>query len=417
MKKPKVAFVVQRYGRDVNGGAETLCRLIAERMRLYWEIDILTSCAKDYVKRFENEFSPGKEVINDVTVHRFEIDYLRSDDKTFSTLDRKVLKREGTREEEALWLKQIGPYSSALISYIKKSQGEYDLFFFFTYLYATTTLILPIVREKSFLVPAAHDEPPIHARFFDDFFALPKGLIFSTEEELAFLRQRTSDRMSPAFVIGVGLDPPRHLSPDSFRQKYQIDGEFLLYVGRIQTQKGCDELFDFYLALPDEVKRKYPLVLIGKSAMEIPENEYILPVGFVSDEMKYSAMMAAELVIMPSKFESLNMVILESWLCGTPVLVNGHCDVLREQCRRSNGGLWYKNFDEFEACLNLMLSKKDLLNQMWIRGKDYVKKNYDWSKVESNYRLLVRYALSRDSSEASNFQIELSKISSSSTRF
>ena len=88
MTKPNVAFVVQRYGLDVNGGAETLCRLIAERMHQYWEIDVLTSCARDYVKRFENEFSPGEEIINNINVRRFEIDYLRSEDKDFSKLDR-----------------------------------------------------------------------------------------------------------------------------------------------------------------------------------------------------------------------------------------------------------------------------------------------------------------------------------------
>jgi glycosyltransferase involved in cell wall biosynthesis len=395
VKKPKIAFVVQRFGLDVNGGAETLCRLIAERMIPYWEIDVLTSSAKDYVKRFQNEFPPGEEIINDVTVRRFEIDYLRSDDKVFSRLDEKVLRRESNDQEEALWLKEIGPYSSTLISYIQEFQDQYDLFFFFTYLYATTTLILPMVQEKSFLVPAAHDETPIHARFFDDFFALPKGLIFSTQEEKAFLRKKTSDRMAPAFVIGVGLDPLGYVSPDSFRQKYQIHGEFMLYVGRIQTQKGCDELFDFYLTLPLDIRTKYPLVLIGKSAMNIPENEHIMPVGFVSDEMKYNAIAAAELVIMPSRFESLNMVILESWLCETSVLVNGDCDVLREQCRKSNGGLWYNNYEEFEACLRLMLTKKDLSERMGIHGKDYVEKNYSWGEIERRYLKIVQESLEK----------------------
>jgi len=292
-----------------------------------------------------------------------------------------------------LWLKEIGPYSSTLISYIQEFQDQYDLFFFFTYLYATTTLILPMVQEKSFLVPAAHDEAPIHARFFDDFFALPKGLIFSTEEEMAFLQKRTSGQISAPFVIGVGLDSPRNMAPESFRRTYQIDGEFILYVGRIQTQKGCDELFDFYFSLPDEVKRKYPLVLIGKNAMNIPENEHIIAVGFVSDEMKYNAMAAAELVIMPSKYESLNMVILESWQCETPVLVNGHCDVLREQCRRSNGGLWYENYDEFETCLNFMLSHKNILSQIGIRGKDYVEKKYDWNEIQRKYLNITQVVL------------------------
>ncbi len=393
MRKPKVAFVVQRYGLEVNGGAETLCRLLAEKMYEYWDIEVLSSCARDYIKRFENDYAPGTEIINKVSVRRFQIDYFRSDDETFSKLDKKVIFRESSREEDMLWLKEVGPYSSELVSYVKNFHQEYNFFVFFTYLYATTTLILPFVREKSFLVPAAHDEPPINARFFDDFFVLPKGSIFSTEEESAFLQKRTSDRMAASFVIGVGMDSPRRVSQDSFRQKYQVDGKFILYVGRIQTQKGCDELFEFYLSLPDEMKYRYPLVLIGKSAMDIPETEQIIPVGFVSDEMKYNAMAAAEVVVMPSKFESLNMVILESWLCGTPVLVNGHCDVLRQQCKRSNGGLWYQNYDEFEACLNFILANENVARRMAACGKKYTEENYNWDGIKSKYIRLVQGSL------------------------
>jgi len=393
VRKPKVAFVVQRYGLEVNGGAETLCRLLAEKMYEYWDIEVLSSCARDYIKRFENDYAPGTEIINKVSVRRFQIDYFRSDDETFSKLDKKVIFRESSREEDMLWLKEVGPYSSELVSYVKNFHQEYDFFVFFTYLYATTTLILPFVRQKAFLVTTAHDEPPIYARFYDDFFALPAALFFNTKEELAFLQKRTSGHNSPSFVLGVGIEAPQKVAPVLFRREYQIEGEFVLYVGRIQREKGCDELFKYYLALPEKLKNRYPLVLIGKSTMTIPENKHIMPVGFVSEEMKYSAMYGAKLLVMPSKFESLNMVILESWVCGTPVLVNGHCDVLRQQCKRSNGGLWYTDFDEFEACLSLMLSSKDVLEHMAVHGKDYVEKNYNWGQIQRRYLKIGQEAL------------------------
>ena len=390
MRKPRVAFVVQRYGIDVSGGAETHCRLIVEKMSRSWEIEVLTSCARDYFKRFENDYPPGKGKVNGVLVRRFEIDYFRSDDKTFSELDRKVLSRESSREEDRLWLKEIGPYSSELISYVERFHQKYDMFVFFGYLYASTTLVLPLVKERACLVPTSHDEPPIYARFYDDFFSLPKALIVNTEEELAFLQKRTSVDISPAVEVGVGIEVPEGATPDLFRQRYQISGDFMLYVGRVQKEKGCDELFDFYSALPLEVRRRHPLVLIGKSAMHIPENEHIIPVGFVSDEMKYSAMCAAELLIMPSKFESLNMVILESWLCETPPLVNGHSHVLREHCRKSNGGLWYTNFDEFEQCVRLMTSDRRLSAGLAQNGKRYTEERYNWEKIKGLYLRIVR---------------------------
>lgn len=259
------------------------------------------------------------------------------------------------------------------------------MFVFFGYLYASTTLILPIVKERACLVPTSHDEPPIYARFYDDFFNLPMALIVNTREEMALLEKRTSSHISPAVEVGVGIEVPDGVTPGLFRQRYQIHGDFILYVGRIQKQKGCDELFDFYSALPLELKSTRPLVLIGKSAMSIPENEHIIPVGFVSDEMKYSAMRSAELLIMPSRFESLNMVILESWLCETPALVNGHCDVLREHCRKSSGGLWYTDFDEFEQCVRLMTHDRSLLTRLARSGKRYTEERYNWEKIKRLY--------------------------------
>ena len=385
MQKPSVAFIVQRFGTDVGGGAETHCRMIVEKMSPLWDIEVLTSSAKEYVKRFENDYSPGVEDLNGFVVKRFKIDYMRSDDSTFSQLDQKVLNRTASRDEEMLWLKEIGPYSSDLIKYVEQHVQNYDLFFFFTYLYATTTLILPLVKEKSILVPTAHDEPPVFARFYDDFFALPRALICSTNEELQFVRNRTREPVRGAYLAGVGMDAQAPPNPAHFRRKYNINGDFLLYVGRIQKEKGCDQLFEDYLALPDEFKKKYPLVLLGKRAMSVPQNQSIITPGFVSEEMKLSAMTAAKLTIMPSVFESLNIVILESWLCGTPVLVNGRCDVLKAQCRRSNGGLWYDNHTEFEACLRFLLNNEDASVKLAQSGKEYVEQNYSWERIISVY--------------------------------
>ena len=109
IEKPTVAFVVQRFGTDVAGGAETHCRMIVEKMSSLWNIEVLTSCAREYIKRFENDYRPGIEDFDGFVVKRFIIDYLRSDDSVFSKLDLKVLKRAASRAEEMLWLKENIP--------------------------------------------------------------------------------------------------------------------------------------------------------------------------------------------------------------------------------------------------------------------------------------------------------------------
>ena len=200
MDRPRVAFVVQRYGEEVNGGAEAHCRLVAERMSRDWDVEVLTSRACEYIERFENDYPEGLAVVGGIPVRRFNIDRLRSEASVFSALDQKVLERRSNIAEDREWLREIGPDCGGLHDYVRLHAPEFDVIIFYTYLYATTTLTLPIVREKAVLVPTAHDEPPIHTRPFDTFFQLPRLLVCSTPEEESFLRHRTAGAMAPSMV-------------------------------------------------------------------------------------------------------------------------------------------------------------------------------------------------------------------------
>jgi glycosyltransferase involved in cell wall biosynthesis len=124
--------------------------------------------------------------------------------------------------------------------------------------------------------------------------------------------------------------------------------------------------------------------------MKIPKRDDVIWLGFVSEEDKFAAISNAKCLIMPSPFESLSIVIMESWLCNRPVLVNGRCAVLRGQCRRSNGGLWYENYEEFEACLNFILTKETVAKRMAVSGKRYTEENYNWDRIKSKYIKLVQ---------------------------
>ena len=113
------------------------------------------------------------------------------------------------------------------------------------------------------------------------------------------------------------------------------------------------------------------LVLIGTPIIPIPDHPRIHHLGFVSDQDKFDALAAAELLIMPSYLESLSMVALEAWALGKPVLANGHCDVLRGQCIRSNGGLYYENFAEFLETLRAIDMGPALASALGRNGRDY----------------------------------------------
>jgi len=379
----KVAFVVQRCGLEVNGGAEALCLKIAERMSKYWDTKILTTCALDYMT-WENYYPPGIVEILGVKVERFKVSQQRNV-KVFNHLSEKIYPRlkEASLKEQEEWMRVQGPLSHDLITYVKQHEHEYDAFIFFTYLYATTYFLLPLVAQKAYLVPLAHDEWPIYLSMWDRFFEKPCGFVFNTVEERDFLKVRFPKVSLEGPVAGVAVEPPVANNAEHFRQQYNIDDPFLLYIGRVDPSKGCEELFDYFIKLRFHEISPRKLVLLGKSTMAIPNHPDIITLGFVDEQTKWEALVACDLLIMPSPYESLSIVLLEAWAVGKPVLVNGKCEVLVGQSRRAQGGLWYTNKDEFQLAIEKMNER--VRNQLGLQGKNFVKTNYVWLKIESKY--------------------------------
>jgi hypothetical protein len=119
--------------------------------------------------------------------------------------------------------------------------------------------------------------------------------------------------------------------------------------------------------------------------MPIPSHPRIRHLGFLSDEDKFDALAAADLLIMPSYFESLSMVALEAWALGRPVLANGRCDVLKGQCLRSNAGLFYESYEEFAETLYALESNGPLHARLGHNGRDYFTRHYAWPVIERKY--------------------------------
>jgi glycosyltransferase involved in cell wall biosynthesis len=387
--KRKIAFVVQRYGLQVNGGSELSCRLIAEKLSQFYDVEILTTKALDYVT-WENHYEADIEIVNGLTVRRFRTDFPRDNNKFIKINRQTFTKPDRDVYDEMEWMKAQGPVSFELINFLKENHNKYDKVIFFTYLYFTTFWGLPQVPEKSILVPTAHDEPYIYFSIFKPLFHLPQSIVFLTEEEKVFVHSTFHNQHINSVVAGVGIDIPKNqINIQGFRESFNITGDFILYVGRIDESKGCKELFEHYLKFKEKRANSPKLVLIGKSVIDIPQDPDIIPLGFVTDEEKFAAMKEALLLVMPSKFESLSMVVLESLYYKTPVLVNGQCDVLVGHCKRGNAGLYYDGFEEFEMCLNILLDNESVREKLGENGSDYVKKNYKWESIIDKFRSLI----------------------------
>ena len=387
MTKPKVAFVVQRCGIEVNGGAEALCLSVARAMSAVWDVHVLTTCARDY-STWENHYPPGVEFIEGVSVHRFPVDRKRNT-RIFDDLSANIINRldSAGEAEQIRWMQEQGPCSTPLLAYLRDNVAEYEAFYFFTYLYATTYFGLPIVGNKAILVSFAHDEWPIWLNMWEPFFERPRHFIFSTPEERDFLRRRFPRAALQGDVVGVGIDVPGEPVPRRFTGRYGITNHYALYLGRIDEAKNCTMLiayFDHFKRHIDREGSDLILILLGREAMAIPERPWMRHLGFVDEQTKFDALAACEALIMPSQLESLSLVLLEAWKVGKPVLVNEASDVLVGQARRAQGGLWFRDRDEFGVALRTIVY--DVGPALGERGRAFVDKEYTWSHVVEAYR-------------------------------
>lgn len=378
----KVAFVVQRYGPEINGGAEFHCREVAEHLSKYCKVEVITTCAIDYIT-WKNEYPEGETTINEVTVRRFPVDFPRNIIK-FNKHSEQLFSKKHTVSDEHEWMKLQGPYSSKLLHFIKNNKDKYDIFIFFTYLYCTTFFCLPLVADKAILVPTAHDEPPIYLSIFKEIFNIPRAIIYNTIEEKEFVNRQFHNEIIPSDIVGVGVTVP--MNPGEANSKLvHLNEDFLIYIGRVDESKGCGELFDYFTRYKMETTSSVKLLVLGKAVMEIPKHPDIIYLGFVSDKEKYSSLKASKILLMPSKYESLSMVLLEAWYCKKPVLVSGQCDVLKGQCKRSNAGLWYNDYEEFKECINLLLVDGRLREQLGDNGREFVDTYYSWETIDKKY--------------------------------
>ncbi len=431
----KLAFVIQRYGAEVLGGSEQLCRLVAERLAGQHEVEVLTTCARDYVT-WKNEYPEGTDRVKGVTIRRFANARTR-DIETFNAYSDWIFNNPHTRADEMEWLKQQGPWCPPLVEYLRRNHQQYDVLIFFTYLYATTVQGLEVNPGRSVVVPTAHDEPAIYLEIFKDVFTKPGALCYLTDSERRFVQQQFPDRPLLEELIGVGIDIPQQqpyprvpAPPDEepegraegdadtgegaaddapaedasahefpshilsrgsvFRRRHRLHGPFALYGGRIDPGKGCEELLNYFSSYVGE-GGEGTLALMGAKLMSLPEDPAIRFAGMLSEIERTQALEAATVVVCPSPYESLSLLALEALAVGTPILVNGRSEVLVEHCVRSNGGLYYADKDEFIECMTLLFSDARLRAALGRNGRDYVRKNYRWDVVLGKYeRIFAR---------------------------
>lgn len=414
----KIAFVIQRYGAEILGGSEYHCRLIAERLAVRHEVEVLTTCARDYIT-WENEYPEGADRVRGVVVRRFANAHPR-DIAAFNRYSDWIFHNPHVRDDEMEWLRQQGPWCPALLEFLERHHRDYDALIFFTYLYAPTVLGLQVAPDRSILVPTAHDEPAIHLGIYREVFSAPAAIAFNTAVERQFLRGEFEIRAVAEETVGCGVDlpqaphrsrrdaeeqpaaedgdeladlAPRPRSPlaargAAFKRRHRLHGPFVLYGGRIEKGKGCEELVEYFSQYHAD-GGEASLILMGVKLMPLPEEPFIRFAGLLSERERLQALEAATVVIVPSPFESLSLLALEAFAVGTPILANARSEVLVDHCVRSNAGLFYADRDEFGEGLRLLLADERLRSAMGRNGRAYIRENYRWDIIMNKYERMI----------------------------
>ncbi len=389
----KLAVVVQRYGADINGGAELHARYVAELLARRHQVEVLTTTAHDYVT-WRGRYAEGVETINGVPVRRFPVAQER-DPEDFGRRSALVFEQPHSVADEIAWLASEGPASPALIDYVGAHADAFDFFIFFSYRYYHAWHGIRRVPGKAVLVPTAERDPAIGLSIFQPVFRAVRALMYNSHEERAMIEAVAGNTDVPGVVVGIGSDIPPDAVAARFRRAYDLHEPFVLYVGRIDANKGCRELFDYFVNYRPRLGQRLTLVLIGNSILPIPAHPRIRHLGFIPDRDKFDALAAAEALIMPSYFESLSMVALEAWGLGRPVLANGRCDVLRGQCIRSKAGLYYEGFEEFCETLFTLTTNGSLNRALGENGRRFYERHYAWPVIDRKYNdMLARLAAS-----------------------
>lgn len=409
--KKRIAFVVTRYGKDINGGTEQHCRMLAERLVPYYNVEVLTTCAQDCTKG-GNEYSEGEEIINEVFVKRFKVAPIHPESHNYyvrkSKWNRRLRKHlyqlrllrffasiwpiwKLEREKELKVMKSYVFYSSDLFVYLKENQHDYKAIIPINISYPLAYYASLCIPDKIILIPTMHYESSTFRSIYTEVFTKVAYIGFNTDAEQKLAEGIFSKtQMAPHGIISVGIDDASDADWEKTKKKYNLPNDYLLFVGRIDKGK-LNHVINYFLAYKAKyVNSNLNFVLVGGLFSTPTHHPNIIYTGFVDENEKYSIIQHAKVLINPSKFESLSLILLEGMSRGKAMLVNGRCPVLKEHCNKSQGAaLYYLSKRDFISKLYRLESSEELRLQMGRKGKIYVMQNYSWGLIIERLKKVI----------------------------
>ncbi len=364
----KIAIVSPRLpmGGAV-GGAETLllnlARLAAEGGA---DVTFLTTCSTNRDGKWANELPAGASIHEGLKVIRFPVD-------------------------TGVELRGLGDVkSTALLAHVR--DVPYDRIVTGPYLFGLVMDVAAAVPDRTILVPCVHDEEDARFPRVREMFRAVRGFCFNTEPERDLAARLYGSAIlspeRPCGVVGYAL-PDFESDPAAGRRLAGTDSPYLIYCGRRDPMKGTPLVIGYWAAwraLHPETDLK--LVLTGIGNIDVPQDcrEHLIDLGDVADARQRHDLMAGAVAFFHASVnESLSIVLLESWLARRPVIVHAQGVVLRAQTKRANGGLWFRDFFEFNECVELLLRDPALADALGESGRAFALAEYSPDAVRRRF--------------------------------
>lgn len=383
----KIGFVTPWYGKEIPGGAEMELRGLVKHLQAAGtSLEVLTTCVEKYESDWSLDFYPeGLECVDGIDVRRFPV--RKRNDAVINAINHKLVHGMVVSQEEEKLFAQEMIHSPALYKFMRENQEDYSLFVFIPYMFGTTVEGIRQAPHKAILLPCLHDERYAYMHHYKEIFPKVRGMIFHSKPESDLAHEIYDLTSVYTAVLGEGITTALDGDSKRFAEKYGQHAPFFIYAGRKDGGKNVDLLLSYFRKYKAYHRTPLKLLLIGGGSVAIPpaiKND-VLDLGFVPIQDKYDAMAAALFLCQPSINESFSLVIMESWLCRRPVLVHENCAVTKHFAETANGGLYFKNYWDFEKCIDYFLENQEESAILGSCGEKFVKDNFSWDIIVENY--------------------------------
>jgi glycosyltransferase involved in cell wall biosynthesis len=214
-----------------------------------------------------------------------------------------------------------------------------------------------------------------------------------------FTKQRIVDyyHVDPAKIIVTPIPPEPPRPQEDTRCQEVLTGlgvtkPYILFVGTIEPRKNVPNLIDAFLALPENLRKQYQLVIAGRIGWNCERevamlkelegtNSGVVHLGYVSDEAKDILYQKATVFSSASHYEGFGMPVLEAMNYGVPCCLSD-IPIFAEVAEDAALYFDQDNPADIAAKLGTLLQNESMRADLGARAAKHVTK-YSWSKVST----------------------------------